>query len=92
MASSTACIVHSQSFSQFDHQFGKSAAAVRARALLVNRHLGAGETDLGVEEVRVITEAAIAARCVDHLAVPAPLGDDRLQVVLARMTSARTAV
>ena len=55
---------------------------MRARALLVNRHLGAGETDLGVKEVRVITEAAIAARCRSP-AVPAPLGDDRFQVVPA---------
>ena len=47
----------------------------------VGFELGRGAPEVGQKEVRVVAEPAGAARRVDHLALPAALGDQRLGVV-----------
>ena len=61
-------------------QRAQRLAAVRDEVLLRERQLGAGEPRRLVEEMRVVAEAAGAARRVDDAAVPRALGDHRLGI------------
>ncbi len=55
-------------------------AAMRQLVLPLERQLGRREAGRRIEEVRVVAEAAVAARRVDDRAVPVALGDDRLGI------------
>src|SRR4051794_10538960 len=53
---------------------------MRQLVLLFERQLGSSPTRCGVDEMRVIAEAAAATRRVDDRAVPLAFSDDRLWV------------
>src|SRR3569623_1044887 len=62
-------------------QFAQGLATMRDGILLVFAEFGPGFPKLGQQEIRVVAEAVLAARRVDDLAVPAPLGNEWLGVV-----------
>ena len=53
-----------------------------ARALFINRHFSACQAKFPIKKVRVVTEAASAAGCVDDRAIPAAFRDDWFGVTL----------
>src|SRR4029450_13578965 len=56
-------------------------AAMRQLVLPVERQLGAGHAGRSIEEMRIVAEAARAARSVDDRSVPRSLGDNRLRIL-----------
>ena len=48
--------------------------------LRLRRQLGTGEARRGIEKIRVVAEAAAAARRIDDRPVPAPVGEDWLGI------------